>query len=56
MRSVGKCVGVWGKMRGDEERGLGGVGVPGEWVGGAKKCRRRCGEMLGEVWESVEKV
>ena len=51
-KGVGKNVGVWGELREDKERGL------GEWgsMWGIKKRWRRCGEVLGEVWERVEEI
>ena len=35
--SVGKCVGVWGEMRGDVRRGMGGVGKSKERCEGCEE-------------------
>ena len=65
-RGLGKCFGVWGEVRGDVEIGVEGVekcvGDVGRGVGVGKCWEREgvnvlrcgvCGEVLGEVWESV---
>ena len=55
-KDVGKCVGVWGELWEDEGEVLGVwksvVEVSSQVsVWSAKKRWRRCGEVLGEVWE-----
>ena len=50
---VGKCVGVYGKVRGNMGKCWGKVFWGVEVGGGVGKCWVRCGQVLGEVWESV---
>ena len=45
----GKCVGVWGEVRGDVGRGVGGSELRCVWMGEGRGVRGRMHECVG-VW------